>query len=332
MLKITLVLTLSTLTSALFSQTKIEISDMKWGADFNIHVTFSNDSTTIHDIKALYHSDNENVINDAVTYYPVTLDPTFIENLKNRELESFSNNLDNKKDNSVNKRNLWSALHPQLGGGYIHFINSIIYSFESGNLNLTAPLMTRPDSDWKPDPVTETYLRTKNWEYYVPDNQKLAKKEFKIQKKQDELGDIMLLPSSFTELFNSTNDKEYYEFIQNHDMNKVATIDMIRLLLGSRYLSKEQIDYVQNAVVKSVMHYNINHLPSVIIFDTYNAAVAMTLDNDGYNIEKVVFNNEEQLTQLDIDNRLKKMESVINEINEINKMVFEKNLKNYYSE
>ena len=113
-------------------------------------------------------------------------------------------------------------------------------------------------------------------------------------------------------------------------MNKVAIIDMLRLMLGSKYLAIEQIDYIQNAVTKSVMHYNINHLPSVIIFDTYNAAVAMTLDENGYNIEKVVFNNEEQLSQIEINDRLTKMEAVISEINEINKMVFEKNLKNYY--
>lgn len=304
---------------------------MKWGADFNIHITFSNDSTSIHDVKALYHSTNDGVVNNVVTYYPVALDPTFIKNLKNKEIESLSNNNVNKENKSIDKsRNLWGALHPHIGGDYIHFINCLIYSFEAGNLSLTATLMTRPNLNWKPDPVTEAYLRTKNWEYYVPDNQKLAKKEFKIQKKQDELGDINLLPSTFIELFNSTNDKKYYEMIRSHDMNKVAIIDMLRLMLGSKYLAIEQIDYIQNAVTKSVMHYNINHLPSVIIFDTYNAAVAMTLDENGYNIEKVVFNNEEQLSQIEINDRLTKMEAVISEINEINKMVFEKNLKNYY--
>jgi hypothetical protein len=27
------------------------ISTMKWGADFNIHITFDNDSTTIYDVR-----------------------------------------------------------------------------------------------------------------------------------------------------------------------------------------------------------------------------------------------------------------------------------------
>ncbi len=306
---------------------------MKWGADFNIHITFSNDSTSILDVKALYHSSSNDGIKNAITYYPVALDPTFIENLKNKKLESFNDDSTNNKSMQSNKsKTLWSALHPQLGGGYIHFINCLIYSFESGNLNLTSPLMTRPKSDWKPKPMTETYLRTKKWDYYVPNTQKLAQKEYKKQTKQNQLGDIVHLPSGFIELFNNTNDKKYAELKKGHEINKIAIIDMLRLLIGSKYLAKQQIYYVQNAVVKSVMHYNINHLPSVVIFDTYNAAVAMTLDNDGYNIEKVVFSNENDLTQNEIDTRLKKMEAVIAEINEINKKVFEKNLKEYYTE
>ena len=328
MLKHILSFALITITINLFSQ---EISDMKWGADFNIHVTLSNDSTSILDVKALYHVNDDEGTNNGVTYYPVTLDPTFIENLKNRELKSFEESKTNNNNVAINKT-LWSALNPQLGGGYIHFINCLIYSFEAGNLSITAPLMTRPVSDWKPSPMTDTYKRTKKWKYYVPDNQKIAIKEYKKQEKENNLGDIMLLPTRFINIFNSTNDKMYLELTQNHENNKIAIIDMMRLLIGSKYLAKEQIDYIQNAVVKSVMHYNVNHLPSVIIFDNYNAAVAMTLDKDGYNIEKVVFNNENQLSQQEIDDRLKKMEAVISGINETNRLVFEKNLKNYYTE
>ena len=319
------------LTTNLYSQEKIEISNMRWGADFNIHLTFSNDSTSILDVKALYHSNGNEGVNNSVTYYPVALDPTFIENLKNRKLESFSNKNQVTDSTPSKSTTLWSALHPKLGGGYIHFINCLIYSFESRNLNIKAPLMTRPESKWKPKPVTESYLRTKKWKYYVPDNQTLAQKEFKLQKKHKQLGDIVLLPENFINLFLNTNNKEYNELIKQNQIHKVAIIDMIKLLLGSRYLAKEQIDYIQNAVIKSVMHYNINHLPSIIIFDTYDAAVAMTLDNNGYNIEKVVFNNQDSLTQNEIDDRLTKMEAVINEINEINKKVFEKNLNDYYN-
>jgi hypothetical protein len=315
-----------------FAQEKLEITSMKWGADFNIHITFSNDSTTIHDVKALYHTSQNPGMNSELTYYPVMLDPDFIKNLKDKKIDSISQ----IKKNDTNQtggytKTLWSALHPELGGGYIHFVNCLIYAFESGNLNLKSPLMTRPISQWKPNPVTESYLRTKKWDYYVPENQKLAHKEFNIQQKNDELGNILLLPESFITLFKTTDDKDFQTLIQKKDLNKVAIIDMIKLMLGAKYLGKEQIDYVQNAVIKSVMHYNINNLPSVVIFDNYDAAVAMTLDNEGYKIEKVVINNEETLSAEELNSRLEKMEAVVHEINEVNKKVFENKLKSYYN-
>lgn len=314
-----------------FAQEKLEITTMEWGADFNIHITFSNDSTTIHDIKALYHTGQSSSATNELTYYPVTLDPEFIQNLKDKKIDSISRNKKNDlNQNEGQIKTLWSALHPELGGGYIHFVNCLIYALESDKLNLKAPLMTRPISQWKPNPVTESYLRTKKWAYYVPDNQKLARKEFNIQQKNNELGNILLLPENFITLFITTDDKEYQNLIQKKDLNKVAIIDMIKLMLGTKYLGKEQIDYVQNAVIKSVMYYNINNLPSVVIFDNYNAAVAMTLDNEGYKIEKVVINNEETLSSEELNSRLEKMEAVVNEINEVNKKVFENKLKSYY--
>jgi hypothetical protein len=327
-----LILSFSLLTIITHAQNRYEISDMKWGADFNIHITFSNDSTSIHDVKALYHTSDNSNSGGEVTYYPVSLDPTFIENLKNKNINSLTSEPITKTNKDKNKiKTLWSTLHPKLGGGYIHFINSIIYALESGKLNLTAPLMTRPISTWKPKPMTQTYKRTKKWKCFIPNNQKLAHKEFKIQAKNGELGDIELLPTYFVDLFKNTTDKQYARLKSNKDFNKTAIIDMIRLLLAAKYLGNEQIDYIENAVIKSVMHYNINNLPSVIVFDNYEAAVAMTLDNDGYKIEKVVINNEELLSTEEVEKRLTKMEAVIHEINEVNKMVFEKKLKNYYT-
>ena len=70
-----------------------EISSMRWGADFNIHITFSNDSTSILDVRGLYHSSSTMpqmaVGSEEVTYYPVTLDPEFVGALKNKRIESF---------------------------------------------------------------------------------------------------------------------------------------------------------------------------------------------------------------------------------------------------
>ena len=120
------------------------------------------------------------------------------------------------------------------------------------------------------------------------------------------------------------------QLITEKQANKVAIIDMVRLLLGSNYLGQEQIDYIQHAVLKAVMQYSANSLPSVIIFDEYGAAVAMTLDENGYKIGKVVFNDEASLNQEEISQRLERMEGIINQINKVNKKVFEKNLKKYY--
>jgi hypothetical protein len=106
---------------------------------------------------------------------------------------------------------------------------------------------------------------------------------------------------------------------------------MIRLLLGAKYLGKDQIYFVQNAVVKSVMHYNINNLPSVVIFDNLDAAVAMTLDDNGYKIEKIVINNQGEHSPGELDQRVKKIEAVLRQINQANKKVFENRLKSYYN-
>ncbi|MBI9069089.1 MAG: hypothetical protein JEZ09_17460 [Salinivirgaceae bacterium] len=326
-----IILTLSFLSTMLFSngQNRPEISDMKWGADFNIHITFSNDSSTIHEVKGLYHSKNSSLTSDEVTYYPVNLDADFINELKNKDFDKRKK--DNTNPTKEKSQTLWSALHNNIGGGYIHFINSIIYSFESGVLSMTAPLMKRPESDWKPNPMTESFKRTKKWEYYAPNNIKLAQKEYKLKEKKGELGDIKLLPPAFIDLFRTTSDKEYQVLVSNRETNKVAIIDMIKLMVGSHYLGQEQIDYIQNAVTKSIVKYNANNLPSVIIFDDFEAAVAMTLNLEGYKIDRVVFNNESQLTSDQIDSRLQKMEAIIEGINQANKKVFEKNLKQYYN-
>ncbi len=316
------------------AQNQPAISEMKWGADFNIHITFSNDSSSIHDVQALYHSSSENNFsNTQATYYPVSLDEDFINSLKNRKIESF---VDEDRDSTETKKHeksqtLWSAIHYDIGGGWIHFINCLVYSFEAGYLSLTAPLMLRPDSDWKPSPMTESYKRTKAWEYYAPVNQKYAIKEYKIKEKKNELGDIPYLPVQFIETFTNTSQKEYSLLTKQKQLHNKAIIDMVKLLLGSNYLGQSQIDYISNAVISSVLKYNVNNLPSVIIFDDFEAAVAMTLNDEGYQIGKIVFNNESELIQDEIDQRIERMEGIIKHINTVNRNIFEKKLKNYYN-
>lgn len=312
----------------------IEISEMKWGADFNIHIKFSNDSTSIYDVKALYHSSSsQGYTQNQTTYYPVSLDEEFLNSLKDRKIESFVNQkVDSMQQIApANRNTLWSALHYDIGGGWIHFINCLVYSFESGHLNLTAPLMQRPDSDWKPSPMTESFKRTKKWKYYAPANQKLAIKEYKLKSKKNELGDIPYLPEQFTQLFINTAQKDYLLLTQNKKQHDKAIIDMVKLLVGANYFGQEQIDYISNSVTTAVLKYNVNNLPSVIIFDDFDAAVAMSLNSNGYQIDKIVFNDEAALTADEVDQRIERMEGIIHEINETNKKVFEKKLKNYYN-
>jgi hypothetical protein len=313
-----------------------EISSMRWGADFNIHITFSNDSTSILDVRGLYHSTSTMpqmaVGSEEVTYYPVTLDPDFVDALKSKRIENFGGDTAAAMvfSDTVRAKTLWSALHGEIGGGYIHFINCLIYSLESKSLNLWSPFYRRPESNWKPKPMTESYRRTKNWKYYFPDNQKLAQKEYLTKQKNGELGDMKLLPKSFIDLFLNTNQKQYEQLIANNETNKVAIIDMIRLLVSANYLGLDQISLIQGAVSRSIMKYSMNSLPSVIVFDDYGAAVAMTLDHEGYKIDNVVFNQQETLSDEEIEQRMQLMEGVIRQVNAINKKLFERNLKNYY--
>lgn len=313
-----------------------EISSMRWGADFNIHITFSNDSTSILDVRGLYHSSSTMpqmaVGSEEVTYYPVTLDPEFVGALKNKRIESFGGDTAAAMafSDTVRAKTLWSALHGEIGGGYIHFINCLIYSLESKSLNLWSPFYRRPESNWKPKPMTESYRRTKNWKYYFPDNQKLAQKEYLTKQKNGELGDMKLLPKSFIDLFLNTNQKQYELLKANNETNKVAIIDMIRLLVSANYLGLDQISLIQGAVSRSIMKYSMNSLPSVIIFDDFGAAVAMTLDHEGYKIDNVVFNQQETLSADEIEQRMQLMQGVIRQVNNINKKLFERNLKNYY--
>lgn len=313
-----------------------EISSMRWGADFNIHITFSNDSTSILDVRGLYHSSSTMpqmaVGSEEVTYYPVTLDPEFVDALKNKRIESFGGDTAAAMafSDTVRAKTLWSALHGEIGGGYIHFINCLIYSLESKSLNLWSPFYRRPESNWKPKPMTESYRRTKNWKYYFPDNQKLAQKEYLTKQKNGELGDMQLLPKSFIDLFLGTNQKQYEQLKADGETNKVAIIDMIRLLVSANYLGLDQISLIQGAVSRSIMKYSMNSLPSVIIFDDFGAAVAMTLDHEGYKIDNVVFNQQETLSAEEIDQRMQLMQGVIRQVNAINKKLFERNLKNYY--
>lgn len=310
---------------------KPSISEMRWGRDFKLHVKLSNDTNYVMDVRALHHAEEFNAedAKEATTYYPVNLDEEFIEYIKTRKLET-----DEKtKADTVSKGNpktLWSALHYTLGGGYVHFVNSLIYALESQRLNLYDPIMKRPVTSWKPKPKTKTWKRTRKWEHYIPSDQKLAQNEYKLREKEKDLQDLQGVPTQFIEDFIATSQKDYDEMLAQGQRMQLSKIDLVRLLLGAKYLGEYQIEFIQSRVSSSVLRYNISNLPSVIIFDDYNAAVAMTLDNTGYKIDYVVFSDQEFISSEEQSHRIGKIEALIVAINEANDRVFQKRLSTYY--
>ncbi|MCG8701678.1 MAG: hypothetical protein MI922_26740, partial [Bacteroidales bacterium] len=206
------------------------------------------------------------------------------------------------------------------------------YAIESGYLKLEEPLLKRPESKWKPKPVTESYLRTKNWEYYIPYSQKNALKEYKYRIKNNELGDLVNLPSEYINLFNNTGQKEYEMLKMEGKKDLVARIDLVKVMMGANYLGVPQITYISNAVLNAVKHYSTSKLPTVIIFDEFEAAAAMTLSAEGYNIESIVFKSSANLSEEEMQQRTEQIGNIIDDINDYNSKAFQKRLGSYYNQ
>jgi len=305
---------------------------MKWGLDYNLHVKLSNDTNYVVDVRGLYHTGKNLFIDttdQSTTYYPVTLDNEFIQFLKDQKLDG-TNEFKTDTSKTDATKTLWASLHKSLGGGYVHFINCLIYSLESNQLYLTDPIMKRPETKWKPKPMTESFKRTHKWEYYIPYDQKVARKEYRKRKSDDDLKDLLGVPTSFINQFQKTSQKQYEKYRKEQKVQIVSQIDLVRLLLGAKYLGKDQIQFVQSKVLTAVLRYNINSLPSVIIFDDYNAAVSMSLDNTGYKIGYVVFRDQNSITPEEMDTRFRKIETMVKAVNDANDRVFKKRLQNYY--
>lgn len=302
------------------------IENMKWDEDFQIHITLANDSNYILDIKELHHTDVGENESD-FTYLPTRLDNDFVETLLHTEVDTSRS--ENQEETSY--KTLWSALHHSIGGGWVHFVNCLLYSLETGYLDITAPLMKRPESNWKPKPMTESYKRTKKWEYYVPVDQKLAIKEYKLKAKNNELGHLNDVPEDFIKLFLNTSQKEYEQLKQIKRSRTKAHIDMVKILVGANYLGETQIKYIKSMVLKAFTNYADDQLPSVIIFDNFNAAVAMSLNEVGYQVEKIVFVDERFIS---IDTRMQRINQInliVQQINDVNKELFQQKLKSYYN-
>ena len=310
------------------------IKQMSWGVDYKIKLTLKNDSVYFYDVENLHHSDvSRSSTFSGFTYLPATMSDDFIAKLKTRgiELGIDSSLLDSTAImNASGDKTLWSALHSLIGGGWVHFVNTLLYALEKGYLNLSSPILLRPVSSWRPSPVTESYRRTHKWKYYVPMTQKEAIKEYKIKQERGELGDLANMPDKFIQSFLSTNDKKYHQLQKSNNRKAIARIDLIRLLLGSNYLGTKQIAYIKYNVMRAVNQYSQYRLPSVIIFDNFRAAVAMSLNENGYVIDKIIFKDQDEAPVDELELRRHAIHNLIKNINEVNMEIFRERLKNYY--
>lgn len=310
-----------------------DIQTMRWDSDYQLHVSLNNNSNYVVDVRGLFHETDKaaNAGVSKVRYWPVALDKDFLHHLKSKPLtfEGISED-DEQNMDSVNHQTLWSSLHNHIGGGYVHLLNCIVYALESGYLTLEHPLMQRPISKWRPNPMTKSYKRTRKWRYYVPTQQKDAHKEYALRKKEDALGDLLGIPPSFVSLFLQTKEKGYQKLQKQGKRTELAQIDLVKIMLGARYLSEKPIKYISQCVKNAITTYTVNNMPSVIIFDDYHAAVAMRLDQKGYRIDYIVFQNQETLPQEEIARRERVIRQLVQNINEANAEVFRSRLRTYY--
>jgi hypothetical protein len=300
-----------------------EVDEIKWELDYGIYLRMTNDSAYKYDIRELFHVKDEKMKEAGeFVLYPVNLGEEYVYGIAAlNQGESVP---------STPFKTLWSALHATVGGGWVHFNNCLLYALETRYIDLTAPLMKRAETAWKPEPVTDSWRRTRHWDYYVPANQKQAKKEYRIRKRNDELGDIKSIPASFMDLFHRTTNHEYNIMKKNKETKKTAQIDLVKLMLGVNYLGEPQILYLRGSVLNAFKNYSANKLPTIIIFDAFNAAAVMSLDMEGYKIDGIAFRNSGSLLASEAEEKKLKMQAIIDDINIYNRNQFMKRLDSYY--
>lgn len=317
MRKLIFIIISASLSQVCFSQ----VSEMNWELDYQIYLTMANDSNYSYDVRELFHVTdlkNPNFTSEFV-FYPVNPGENYSQEMQDHDSVKIVNNT------------LWSALNSKLGGGWVHFANCIAYALETQQLNLQEAIMKRPETSWKPDPVTDTWKRTHKWKYYVPVDQKLAISEYRARLKNNELGDLKNLPLNYIDDFLSTSNKEYLQLIDESKFNELAQLNLVKVILGSNYLGEAQISYMSNAILLSVQNYSASNLPSVLIFDDFDAAAAMSINTNGYLLESIVFRASAELSEEEITERQSEISEIIKTINEYNRESFKKRLRSYYS-
>ena len=307
-----------------------KIKQLKWGLDYQVYMQLTNDSSFQIPIENLLHSQPVNSVSGKpeFTYYPVNFDSSFISDIKEKYANTdFTIDLPLVEKDPIT---LFASLNKSIGGGWIHFINCTLYALETRELDLKSPLLKRPVSRWKPKPKTESYNRTHHWKYYFPVKQKEAQREYYIRKKENKLDDLTSVPKEFIDLFLQTNQHQYKKMLRKKQVHQLAKIDLIKIMLGSNYISTPQISFIISKVLKAVTKYNVRQMPTVLIFDEYQAAVSLTMNESGYRLDHIVFKDEGDLSAEEIRQRQEIIGKIIDRINEENKKSFQKDLKEYY--
>lgn len=318
--------------SAFSQQQTINIRQMTWGADYQVYLQLDNDSSYSYEISQLIHADPDEAFNRKTEFifYPVNFEQSYIDSLLSISNAAEDFTAEKPHSPQIRKVTLWGSVGQSIGGGWAHFINCLIFALETRQLELTAPLLKRPESNWKPKPVTDTWKRTHKWQYFTPVEMKYAQKEYRARKRNNQLGDLQSIPQSFIDLMLNTTEREYQKMLKNKNFKQVAKIDLVKLMLGSPYLSETQIDYIKSRVLQSVANYNAKHMPSVLIFDKYEAAVAISLDGLGYKAKKIVFRDQNSLSPMEIMQRTNVIQGVIALINVANAEAFKDRLNGLY--
>jgi len=308
------------------------IKQMTWGPDYQVYMKLNNDTSYNLQIAELFHANPEDVFNrkSEFFYYPVNFEQSYIDSLLLISGKSEEQTTIISHEPKIRKLTLWGSVGQSIGGGWVHFVNCLVYVLETRQLELTAPLLKRPQSSWKPNPMTKSFKRTHKWVYFAPVEQKYAKKEYLIRKKNNQLGDLQSIPQAYLDLMLNTSEREYKKMQEKHEYSKLARIDLVKLILGSPYLSEVQIDYIKSRVLQAIRNYNAYRMPTVLIFDKYEAAVAMSLDGLGYKAEKIVFKDEPNLSGEEIRQRTVIINGIIALINESNKKAFQDRLNGLY--
>jgi hypothetical protein len=332
-LTICLIFNLLINSNSIFSQKDtVNISQLVWGPDYQIYLKLNNDSTYQYNFDELIIANPDEVFNRPTSFifYPVAFDLHYIDSLL--AIKSIRDYTAENAQKITRKVTLWNAVSEEIGGGWVHFVNCLLYSLETRTLTLDAPILKRPKSSWKPNPVTDSWKRTHKWEYYIPVEHKYAVKEYKQRKKQGQTLDIDNLPPSYIKAFLSTSDKKYKKLLKAHDYKTIAKIDLVKLLLGAPYLGDPQIDYIKSHVMQAISNYNAQKRPSILIFEKYEAAVAISMDGMGYKVQKIVFRDEENLSPEIIEQRTNIIKGLIELINISNNEAFKRKLTNVYQQ